>query len=69
MLIYTRKDEGIEYYRAQVREVLKRIRDVGLPLDVEKSKFEVSQVKFLGFIIDAAYSIRIDPVKVEVINT
>ena len=52
MLIYIREDEGVEYYRVIVYKVLRRMRDVGLPLDISKSEFKTSSVKYLGFIVE-----------------
>jgi hypothetical protein len=67
VLIYTREDEGVEYYRVIVREVLRRMRDVGLPLDISKSEFETSSVKYLGFIVEVEKGVRIDPAKIRAI--
>ena len=46
--------------------VLKRLRDVGLQYNVEKCKFHITKVTYLGLII--SYNrIKMDPKKVAVI--
>jgi len=63
ILIYSNtKKEYIEY----VKKVLQRLRELGLRVDVRKSKFNVNEVKFLGLVIIEG-SIKIDPSKVSTI--
>ena len=48
MLVYnTNKEEHMRY----VLEVLKRLWDHGLQVDIDKCKFSVTQVKYLDLII------------------
>jgi hypothetical protein len=51
-----------------VKKVLRRFYKAGLKLDIEKSEFASSEVKYLGFIISAKEGIKIDPGKVEAIK-
>jgi len=63
ILIYSNtKKEYIEY----VKKVLQRLRELGLRVDVRKSKFNINEVKFLGLVITEG-SIKIDPSKVSTI--
>jgi len=66
VLIYssgTRKD-----HMDKVREVLRRLRDAGLNLDLEKSAFAVTEVKYLGYIITANEGVKADPDKLRAIR-
>ena len=65
VLIYT--DGSLSKYREQVREVLRRLRDDGLRLDIDKYEFEVRYVKYLSMIVDVENGISINPKKVAVI--
>ena len=47
-------------------EVAKRIKSAGLTISVEKSRFCLDQMKFLGYVIDAR-GVRVDPDKVKCI--
>ena len=49
-------------HEAHVAQVLKRLRDAGLQIDIKKSEFAVKRTKFLGFIISTD-SIEKDPDK------
>jgi hypothetical protein len=51
-----------------VKKVLRRLHKAGLKLDIEKSEFAFSEVKYLGFIISAGEGIKINPGKVEAIK-
>jgi len=63
ILIYSNtKKEYIEY----VKKVLQRLRELGLRVNVRKSKFNINKVKFLGLIITEG-GIKIDPSKVSTI--
>jgi len=63
ILIYSNtKKEYIEY----VKKVLQRLRELGLRVNVRKSKFNINEVKFLGLVITEG-SIKIDPSKVSTI--
>ena len=49
-----------------VLDVLKRLWDCGLQVDVNKCEFSVTQVKYLGLII-STNRISMDPEKVQII--
>src|ERR1700712_2552103 len=66
ILIYTNGSR--HEHREHVKKVLQRMREAGLQLDISKCKFEVQQVKYLGFIIEAGKGIRMDPEKVAAIK-
>lgn len=53
----------VEQHREHVRKVLDRLTRAGLYLDIDKSKFEVQETKYLGFIMEAGKGIRMDPKK------
>jgi hypothetical protein len=52
----------------KMKKVLRKIHKTGLKLDIKKSEFASSEVKYLGFIISAGEGIKIDPGKVEAIK-
>ena len=58
VLIYS--DGSCKDYIAKVREVLERLQEGRLNLDLEKSVFAVKEVKYLGFIIKAGKAICLD---------
>jgi hypothetical protein len=51
-----------------MKKVLRRLYKAGLKLDIKKSEFASSKVKYLGFIISAGEGIKVDPGKVEAIK-
>jgi hypothetical protein len=66
VLIYF--DKSYQNYMLKVKKVLRRFYKAGLKLDIKKSEFAFSEVKYLGFIISAGESIKVDPGKVEAIK-
>jgi len=60
VLVYskTRKE-----HREHVREVVIRLRDAGLQIDIDKCEFETTRTKYLGLIITPG-GIEMDPSKV-----
>ncbi|XP_055584820.1 uncharacterized protein K02A2.6-like [Uranotaenia lowii] len=58
--------DTLEGHIFEVERLLRRIEEYGFHLKIEKSTFFMQQIKYLGFIIDAA-GIRPDPSKVEAI--
>lgn len=65
VLIYT--DGSLEDHRRKVKMVVRRLREAGLHLDIDKCEFEVQEVKYLGFIIQVGQGIRVDPEKIQAI--
>jgi hypothetical protein len=66
VLVYSggsRKD-----HMRKVREVLRRLRDAGLNLDLKKCAFAVKEVKYLGYIVEAGVCVRPDPEKIKAIR-
>jgi hypothetical protein len=63
VLIYSanRKD-----HRTHVREVVKRLMEAGLQIDINKCEFETTETKYLGLIITPG-GIKMDPEKVQTI--
>jgi hypothetical protein len=53
---------------SKVKKVLRRFHEAGLKLDIEKSEFAFSEVKYLGFIISAGEGIKINPGKIKAIK-
>ncbi|EFZ04205.2 Pol [Metarhizium robertsii ARSEF 23] len=66
ILIYS--DGSLKDHRQKVRQVLKRLRDAGLQVDIDKCEFETKSTKYLGFIVEAGKGIRVDPEKVQAIQ-
>jgi hypothetical protein len=61
-------DESYQDYTLKMKKVLWRLHKTGLKLDIEKSEFASSEVKYLGFIISAGKGIKVNPGKVEAIR-
>jgi hypothetical protein len=61
-------DESYQNYILKVKNFLRRLHEAGLKFDIEKSEFASSEVKYLGFIISAGESIKVNPGKVEAIK-
>ena len=55
-------------HKAKVKQIVQRLRAVGLHLDIGKSKFSIKITKYLEFIIKAKKSIRINLDKVTAIK-
>ena len=53
-------------HRDHVREVVSRLKEAGLQIDITKCDFETTRTKYLSLIISPE-SIRMDPTKVEAI--
>ncbi|XP_044721406.1 reverse transcriptase (RNA-dependent DNA polymerase) domain-containing protein [Hirsutella rhossiliensis] len=51
ILIYS--SGSLADHRNKVRQVLARLRDAGLQIDIDKCDFEAKSVKYLGFIVEA----------------
>jgi hypothetical protein len=64
VLIYSanRKD-----HRKDVREVIQRLIEAGLQIDIHKCEFETTKTKYLGLIVSPG-GIQMDPVKVKTIR-
>jgi hypothetical protein len=70
ILIYS---ETEEQHHRHVKEVLRRLRQARLFLDIAKCEFHVTSVRYLGMILHAARddrpgTVEIDPAKLEVIR-
>jgi predicted aspartyl protease len=64
ILIYS---DDLESHRVHVEKVLQRLREAGLPADIRKCEFHVTETKFLGFVI-SVNGIAVDPDKVAVVK-
>jgi hypothetical protein len=53
-------------HRKHVREVVQRLIDAGLQIDIQKCEFEVTETKYLGLIVSPG-GIKMDPEKVATI--
>ena len=51
-----------------MRQVLERLQEAGLHLDLEKCEFGAKEVRYLGFIIEAGVGVKVDPEKVRAIR-
>ena len=54
-------------HRDLVKEIIRALGDAGLQLDWDKSDFESSSIKYLGFIVEPGVDIRADPDKIKAI--
>jgi hypothetical protein len=66
ILVYTAG--SLKKHRDHVNQVLTRLQEAGLHLDIGKSEFEVKSTKYLGFIIEAGKGVRMDPDKIKAIH-
>jgi hypothetical protein len=66
--VFIYSDGSYQDYMSKVKKVLRRFHKAGLKLDIKKSEFAFSEVKYLGFIISAEEGIKIDSGKVEAIK-
>jgi len=64
ILVYSK--DLLEHY-GHVQKVLQRLRDAGFQVNIKKSKFGVTRMKFLGFIISTE-GIEVDPNKIAVVR-
>ena len=66
VIIYT--DGSQEDHRKTVCQILTALSEAGLQLDWEKSEFEATNVKYLGFIISPQKGISADPDKLRAVR-
>ncbi|KJZ71335.1 hypothetical protein HIM_09271 [Hirsutella minnesotensis 3608] len=66
ILIYS--SGSLADHRNKVKQVLARLRNAGLQIDIDKCDFEAKSVMYLGFIVEAGKGIRVDPEKVQAIQ-
>lgn len=59
---------SLEDHRSKVKKVLAKMEEAGLTLDIKKCNFEVKQVKYLGYIVEAGKGIQMDPEKIKAIQ-
>ena len=65
MLIFTKG--SLQKHHEHVRQVIKRLQEARLNLELSKCEFNVQRTKYLGFILEARRSTLIDPEKVQAI--
>ena len=65
ILIFTEGSK--EEHRKQVNQVLAKLREAGLTIDIDKCEFETQKTKYLGFILEPG-KISMDPEKVEAVE-
>jgi hypothetical protein len=66
--VFIYSDKPYQDHMSKVKKVLRRFHEAGLKLDIKKSEFAFSEVRYLGFIISAGEGIKINPGKVEAIK-
>jgi hypothetical protein len=66
--VFIYSDGLYQDYMSKVKKVLRKFHKAGLKLDIKKSEFASSEVKYLKFIISAGEGIKVDPGKVEAIK-
>jgi hypothetical protein len=54
-------------HELHIRKVLERLRQASLQVDIKKLEFNITRIKFLGFII-FTNSIKVNPEKVAIIK-
>lgn len=66
ILIYT--EGSLRKHQRHVKQVLQKLQDAGLFVDIDKCEFNTQSTKYLGYIIEAGQGIRMDPAKIQVIK-
>jgi hypothetical protein len=66
--VFIYSDGSYQDYISKVKKVLQKLHKAGLKLDIEKSEFASSKVKYLGFIISAGEGIKVNPGKIKAIK-
>ena len=54
-------------HRSTVLRIIRKLADVGLQLDFDKSEFERDIIKYLGYLIETGRGLRVDPEKLKAI--
>ena len=55
-------------HRDAVLRIIRKLADAGLQLDFDKSEFEASVIKYLGYLVETGKGLRADPEKLEAIR-
>ena len=66
MLIFT--EGSLQKHHEHVRQVIERLQEAGLNLELSKCEFDVQRTKYLGFILEAGRGTSMDPEKVQAIR-
>ncbi|KAI1001137.1 hypothetical protein K3495_g7060 [Podosphaera aphanis] len=66
VIIYSDGDLSDHFKKAE--EVIRRLEESGLRLDINKCTFATSEVKYLGFVIKAGEGVAVNPAKIEAIK-
>jgi len=66
VLIFT--EGSVQKHHKHVRQVIERLQEAGLNLELSKCEFDVQRTKYLGFILEAGKGISMDPEKVQAIQ-
>ena len=48
--------------------IIRKLADAGLQLDFDKSKFEASNIKYIGYLVETGKGLRADLAKLEAIR-
>ena len=65
MVIY---NDTQKEHRSAVLRIIRKLADVGLQLDFDKSEFEGGIIKYVGYLIETGRGLPADPEKLEVIQ-
>ena len=57
-----------EEHRTLVKAIVKALGDAGLQLDWDKSQFEATEIKYLGYVVRPGVGLKADPEKVKAIQ-
>jgi hypothetical protein len=66
VLIFT--EGSLHKHHEHVRQVIERLQEAGLNLELSKCEFDVQRTKYLGFILEVRKGISMDPEKVQAIR-
>ena len=65
MIIYS---DTQKEHRDIVLRIIRKLADAGLQLNFDKSEFEASVIKYLGYLVETGKGLRVDPEKLEAIR-
>ena len=61
-------DGSLADYRDKIKKIFKKLDNTDLRFDIDKYKFEVTNIKYLDFIVDINKEISIDSEKTRIIK-
>ena len=61
-------DKSLADYYNKIKKIFERLNNIDLRFEIDKYKFEITNIKYLNFIIDINKEISMDPKKIRTIK-